>query len=252
MEYEEFVSKFRAGELNVHVDRNKAGYMYNYQDLISSNLRSKQFLIRAVGFIGLISGIILFFFVEWFIATLILIVGLLSFPSAQKDAANGVLKSSLDSKKVYNFALNNNVIKIESKYDSLEDKLSNEDAETIVKEYANTIEHNSPLPLTVSDTKNLPYSKNKIKKAILVVLQNTTNEQGITYLKHGYTFLSNWQDNVGDEDIGVNLLDKDLDSDDASQHIQDFQEQSRKYNEWKDLVESEEKQLIRELEEQGF
>ena len=249
MKHADFVQNYYSGSLKVHVDRNKAGHMYDYKDLIPSKLRSRQAIIRAVAILGLIAGIVLFFFVKWWIATLILVFGLLGFPKAQQDAANGVLEASLQDKNTFTFAVNNNVLKFE---DNSKVKSNHVDSQQIVKDYANTIERSAPLPLTVSDTKHLPYSKSIIKEAIINELKNTNDENLKGYLKYGYTLLANWQDNVGDHDVGINLQNVDLDTGNPKNHIKNFQKQSNQYNEWKQLIEEEEKNLKKELEQLGF
>ena len=115
MEHSTFVQKYRANKIEVSVDKNKAGFMYEKPGLLPQNLRKKQALIRTGGFGGVLLGIVLFFFSPWGFALMVLFFGLFMFPYAQKSAAKGVLDASLADQYVYQAAVDNQVIVIREK-----------------------------------------------------------------------------------------------------------------------------------------
>lgn len=53
----------------------------------------------------------------------------------------------------------------------------------------------------IPHTKNLPYSKNIIKKAILKAIENTKDVQKIEELKASYILISQWQENATKESL---------------------------------------------------
>lgn len=70
--------------------------------------------------------------------------------------------------------------------------------ELIISNYSNElikIESNDYIP----HTKNLPYPKNIIKKAILKSIENTKDNQKIEELKVAYILISQWQENATKE-----------------------------------------------------
>jgi hypothetical protein len=113
MEHDEFVQKYRAGLLAVRVDREKAGFLYEKPGLMPESLRMRQANLRAIAFGGVGLGIALFFFVEWWIAALVLIMGLVMLPYCQRSGARGVLEASLSDPGVYQVASDNRVLQID-------------------------------------------------------------------------------------------------------------------------------------------
>jgi hypothetical protein len=113
MEHGEFVQKYRAGLLVVRVDREKAGFLHGKPGLMTGRLRRSQANLRAIAFGGVGLGIALFFFVKWWIAGLVLIVGLVMFPYCQRSGARGVLEASLSDPGVYQVASQTGVLQID-------------------------------------------------------------------------------------------------------------------------------------------
>ena len=112
MEHAEFVEKYRAKDVVVSVDKNKAGFMYGTPYLMPKKLRTQQALIRTAAFGVAILGVAFFFFAPWWLAVGVIVAGLALFPVAQKSAAKGVLLASLENPSVYQAAINNQVIVI--------------------------------------------------------------------------------------------------------------------------------------------
>ncbi|MBA2882820.1 hypothetical protein HNR65_003175 [Desulfosalsimonas propionicica] len=112
MQHSEFVRKYKNNEISVHIDKNAAGFFYQSKGFMPEHLRRKQTMTRAFGLGGLIGGAALFFFTKWYIALIVLVIGLSFFPKAQKKAAEGVLEASLEYPEIFEYASSNNVLRI--------------------------------------------------------------------------------------------------------------------------------------------
>lgn len=112
MEHHDFVQKLHAKEIEVYVDKNKAGFLYGARHLLPDRLRTQQAVTRTLAFGGSLAGIVLFFLAPWWIAAAILIFGLAMFPRAQRLAANGVLEESISNPYVYAVAMAEGVLHI--------------------------------------------------------------------------------------------------------------------------------------------
>ncbi|MCK5111736.1 MAG: hypothetical protein KAQ94_09470 [Arcobacteraceae bacterium] len=111
MNHSDFVRKYNSKEITVNIDINKAGYMYEHP-LMPKKFRTKQVLLRALGFGGLIVSLSLFFLIQWWIAIIILIISFSIFPIIQKSAGNDVLEASLENSVMYDVAIENQTIVI--------------------------------------------------------------------------------------------------------------------------------------------
>lgn len=112
MEHAVFLEKYLANKIVVSVDRNKAGFMYGNPALMPQRLRTQQAMIRTAALGGTILGVAMFFIAPWWLALGVLLVGLFMFTKAQKLAAEGVLEASLRDSRVYQTAINNQVLVI--------------------------------------------------------------------------------------------------------------------------------------------
>jgi hypothetical protein len=121
----------------------------------------------------------------------------------------------------------------------------------IVQTYAKTMETATPVPGTVADTKELPYSKLDIKNAIIKALLSTDDPQTKEHLKVGYVMLSDWQEGVGETNQGIDTTSLDM-SLDAVSLAQSVLEQSNGSNKWLAMARNEQDVLKRELEELGL
>ncbi len=116
----------------------------------------------------------------------------------------------------------------------------------IIQEYGNVLENNSPRPGSVADVCKLPYKKEQIKQALIIGLHETNNEKMKEILKVGYIELSIWQENVGNEDQGLDFSKIDF-NDAPRKTIEQFIKQSDISQKWSPLVEAEKKSLEKEL-----
>lgn len=123
MNHQTFVEKYNKQELSVNIDRDKAGFMYEKTNLMPQELRKKQAMIRFFAFFGLISSIVLFFYIQWWIALILFFVSFSIFPQIQKMAMKDVLDISLVNSDVYQAAIDNQVLIINSKM--TKDEISN-------------------------------------------------------------------------------------------------------------------------------
>ena len=101
MEHAIFVKKYRANQITVDVDKNKAGFLYDIPGLMPRSLRKKQAVIRSIAFGGVLIGTTFFFFAPWWVALGVLLIGLYMFPQAQNAAAAGAIEASLKDPEVY-------------------------------------------------------------------------------------------------------------------------------------------------------
>ena len=113
MEHNEFLDRYNAGTLTVHVDKKAAGH--RLQSLLPRAIRLKQANRRAIGFLGLIVGIALFFLTQWWIAAMVLLASWAFLAYIQKATTSGVLEAALKHPTVYNAALEAGVLKISDK-----------------------------------------------------------------------------------------------------------------------------------------
>ncbi len=89
--------------------------MYEESYLLPQNIRFRQANLRILFFGLVILGLVLFFFVKWQVALLVLVIGLLMSRKAQSDSVKGVLESVLRSESVWHAAVENNVVRIQEK-----------------------------------------------------------------------------------------------------------------------------------------
>ena len=78
-------------------------------------------------------------------------------------------------------------------------------ATRIVRDYGATLVSAAPPPGCVVDSRYLPHPKDSIKQAIVIALSFTSDQQMRDELKDGYISLADWQDNVGDKPVGLDV-----------------------------------------------
>ena len=115
--------------------------------------------------------------------------------------------------------------------------LTIEAAQQIVQQYRLFLEDCAPLPGRVSDVSHLPHRKEIIKDAILVCIRTFRDPSLTEHLRHGYLMLSAWQSGVGEQDLGPDFSQLDLEADPA--------------NKWTPLIKTEQAVLESELQAIG-
>jgi len=126
-----------------------------------------------------------------------------------------------------------------------------EEMNEIVQEYGSTMVNCGPPPGGVADVSKLPYPKSKIKEAVIQALQLVDDPEIATSLKGGYTQLSDWQEGVGDANIGLNLSAFGVDMD-TSERVKAFLKRRSQMEKWKDKVNSEKDSLRDDLIKLGL
>lgn len=128
---------------------------------------------------------------------------------------------------------------------------SNTPPNVVVAEFGALLGTRAPAPGCVADATELPYPKEEIKRAILVILTETTDSQLREHLKFTYVSLADWQAGVGPTHQGLDAtkLDRTVPVADLLNEIGARGEETKK---WKTIVKAEEEALITELRELGF
>ena len=62
-----------------------------------------------------------------------------------------------------------------------------------------------PAPLCVADTKKLPYEKETLKEAFILLMRLCDDPKTKELLKYGYLSLASFQEGVGETDLGLDL-----------------------------------------------
>jgi hypothetical protein len=123
-------------------------------------------------------------------------------------------------------------------------------AQSVVQDYRIFLETSAPLPGRVADERQLPHSKEHIKQAISVCI-STIRDPGLNeHLKHGYLMLSAWQNDVGDENLGVDFTRLNLEAD-PIELAEQIQRESDVMRKWNPLIKAEQSVLLTELKALG-
>jgi len=119
----------------------------------------------------------------------------------------------------------------------------------IVQAYGKVMETSPPAPGSIADATKLPYTKKQIKDALIVALRNTDDPLMKEQLKVGYIMLADWQEGVGESNIGLDLSNIDLKQGTNSQVEQLLEEYkgSENWGEWIEVVKKEGEVLKQEL-----
>jgi len=132
-----------------------------------------------------------------------------------------------------------------------EAQMSQQIAVRIIQEYGAVMEHDSPVPGCVADVSKLPYAKSRIKEALKIGLRATSDAQMREILKVGYLRLADWQEGVGESDIGLDLAGIDPDTD-VMKLAERIIAQGDGYENWGQIVTAEQESLKSELIALGF
>jgi hypothetical protein len=128
---------------------------------------------------------------------------------------------------------------------------SNTDFVRVVQAYGKVLETSAPVSGTVADAEQLPYSKQKIKEAIVAALRSTDDLQTKEHLKVSYIQLSDWQEGVGKPDQGLDVSTLDMNQD-VESLAKVVVEQSSGSEKWTAIAQKEQEILKQELQELGL
>jgi len=78
-----------------------------------------------------------------------------------------------------------------------------------------------PAPLCIADTKTLPYEKDTIREALILLMRLCDDANTKQFLKFGYVSLANFREGVGETDLGLDFGKlpqvKDIDFNDGNE-----------------------------------
>lgn len=130
-------------------------------------------------------------------------------------------------------------------------EMTPEAAQKIVHDYGAVLASSAPAPGCVADVGNLPHSKEHIKQALVFALLLTKEPQMREQLKVSYTLLADWQEGVGNETLGIDLTNMELDADPLEMAKQ-IASQGNEMEKWTRLVQAEHEALKSELQKLGL
>ena len=128
-------------------------------------------------------------------------------------------------------------------------------AELIINAYGKTLEYLAPGHGCVADEEKLPFSKAKIKAAIVQALRSTQDKHQQAMLKNAYLLLADFQPGVGSRNVGLDLSTID------AQNLSDAEvlalgatiiESAEEVKPWLAKASSELIHLVQELQGAGF
>ncbi len=123
-------------------------------------------------------------------------------------------------------------------------------AEVVVTAYGAILE-SGPVPGTVADDSELPFPKETIKQALLLLLRTRSDPKLREHLKSGFILLADWQSGVGPVRLGVDFTKIDLTQDAmvlAKRHKADAEAAEK----WLAVAKAEQEALVTELQALGL
>ena len=134
----------------------------------------------------------------------------------------------------------------EATEDSVSQTMPPEEMNKIIQEYGRAMVHKAPPLGGVAAVSKLPYPKSKIKKALIQALSAVEGPELARSLKDGYVRLSVWQEDVGEQTIGIDLAEFGTISD-LDEQASVYLEQERQIEKWKHNVSNEAESLMDDL-----
>jgi hypothetical protein len=120
------------------------------------------------------------------------------------------------------------------------------EAQRKVLDYARFLETSAPMPGRIADVSSLPHPKEKLQSALLMCIGSSSDAHLEEHLKHGYLMLSAFQSDVGEQQIGVDFANLDLESDPVT--IAEIIEcKSAEARDWEPRIQAELQQLQQDL-----
>lgn len=121
----------------------------------------------------------------------------------------------------------------------------------VVADYGEVLETRAPAPGCVADVTELPYQKDEIKRAILMMLGVITDSQLREHLRFAYVSLADWQVGVGTRHLGLDItkIDRNKLIDDRAKEVLEKGDEMKM---WLPIIEAERNALLRELKTFGY
>ena len=126
------------------------------------------------------------------------------------------------------------------------------DAVGIIQAYAKCLENRALSTSIVTDSKELPCSKEEIKAALLVAMNANIDPVQKKHLAIGYVQLADFQSGVGDKLVGLDISNIDIDADGVELLAEQVSQSQQDFDNWNLLVDEEQKLLLAELKKAGF
>lgn len=112
IEFQEFVSKYRAGQLKASVDRSRAMVVCDKSARLPKQYRAAHSLWKNVSFLLVVGGLISIIWVPWYWGVGALVLGVVMAPAVQKSAAGFVLEHALKDPVFYREMIDAGVLKV--------------------------------------------------------------------------------------------------------------------------------------------
>jgi hypothetical protein len=131
--------------------------------------------------------------------------------------------------------------------ESLEEKMRQ--VMTVINAYgAFLMSEKAPAPGCIADTSKLPFPKALLKAALMVGIRTSNSPEATTILAHGYYQLANFQDGVGEIDVGIDATRLDMRSSDLARQVL---EQAERHDQFSAKSEAEILQLHEDMRKAG-
>jgi hypothetical protein len=136
-----------------------------------------------------------------------------------------------------------------------EKELNADEVESIVNAYGALLEKGVPASGCVADVNKLPDTKERVMNALLMTMLSAVDPELKAALKFGFTNLANFQEGVGERDIGLDLsgIDaKNMTKEDLIRLAKEIQEPFSEYEKWIPIIEKEQNELEQILKTLGL
>lgn len=110
LSYIEFVSKYKANEIHVTVDINAAYLVLEKNG--PPNWKWTLRILNILTFIGFLGGVILFFFVKWWIPIIIFIICVWTRKAMREESQKALIEESLKSEDLFIFSTEMGCLKL--------------------------------------------------------------------------------------------------------------------------------------------
>ena len=130
--------------------------------------------------------------------------------------------------------------------------ISSAQALEIIQRYGKVIETEAPTPGCIADAGKLPYPKSQIKEALVIGLRATKDPQTANALKICYLQLADWQEGVGESNLGLDIGELMAANHDTETLINKIASQSELDDKWKATVAADQESLKQDLVRLGF
>jgi hypothetical protein len=112
LEFQEFVSKYRAGAVSAMVDRSLAMHVCDKSARLPKQYRTAHAFWKNVSFLLLVGGPVSIIWVPWYWGLGVFALGVIMAPAVQKSAAQFVLEHALEDAAFYREMVAAGVLKV--------------------------------------------------------------------------------------------------------------------------------------------